>query len=129
MARKGWDQLKPDYRKRLERNGISKIDYERGDSIKAARGHERTPERPSLSNPQQFPKYHSERQRLINAVVQKKQNYFGTSPKWNPAKAKANLVKHAPSIAKLRWANNASEDEWLDAIRESPQEYSFLGYH
>ena len=129
MARKGWDSLKPDYRKRLERNGISKTDYERGASIKAARGHEKTPERPRLSNPQQYPQYHTERQRLENAVNRKKQEVFGTSPKWNPAKAKAVTARRAPSLARLRWALAADPEEWLSAIREEPESYSFLGYH
>lgn len=129
MARKGWDQLKADYRNRLERNGVTRADYERGASLKAGRGHERTPERPSLSNPQKFPEYHRERQRLVNAVNHKKQQIFGSSPKWNPNKAKANIIKYSPSMALLRWAENASEDEWLDAIRESSEVYSFLGYH
>ena len=129
MARKGWEDLSPGYRSRLERGGVSRAAYERGESLKSARGHGRTPERPSLSNPQQFPQYHGERQRLVNAVNRRKQDLFGTSPKWNSAKAKANLIKYAPPMAKLKWAVNASEDEWLDAIRESPKEYSFLGYH
>lgn len=129
MARKGWDLLKADYRERLERNGISRSDYERGASLKAGRGHERTPERPSLSNPQNFPEYHSERQRLVNAVARKKQEIFGNSPKWNPAKGRANIIKYAPSMAKLRWALNAEPEEWLDAIREDREGYAFLGYH
>lgn len=129
MARKGWDLLKADYRARLERKGITREAYERGASIKAARGHEKTPERPSLSNPTQFPKYHSERQRLIAAVAKRKQELFGSSPKWNPKRAMANLTKYAPSIAKLQWALEADAGEWADAIREDPEGYAFLGYH
>ena len=129
MARKGWDSLSPGYRSRLEKGGVSKSAYDRGESIKSARGHERTPERPSLSNSQQFPQYHNERQRLINAVMAKKQEYFGTSPKWNPVRAKANFVKYAPSMARLQWAVDAGYEEWLDAIRESPDEFAWLGYH
>jgi hypothetical protein len=129
MARKGWESLSPGYRSRLERGGISKSAYERGETIKSARGHNSTPERPSLSNPIQFPTYHSERQKLINAVIIKKQQHFGASPKWNPTRAKANLMKYAPSMASLRWAMNADYEEWLDAIRESPAEFAWLGYH
>jgi hypothetical protein len=129
MARKGWESLSPGYRNRLERGGVSKSAYERGESIASARGHQRTPERPSLSNPQQFPQYHSERQRLINAVNIRKQELFGTSPKWNPARAKANFTKYAPPMARLQWALDAEYEEWLDAIRESPEDYAFLGYH
>jgi hypothetical protein len=59
----------------------------------------------------------------------KKQEYFGTSPKWNPAKVKANFAKYAPSMARLQWAMKAGYEEWLDAIRESPDEFAWLGYH
>jgi hypothetical protein len=45
-ARKGWDSLSAGYRKRLERSGISKRDYQNGVSLSRARGHEKTPERP-----------------------------------------------------------------------------------
>lgn len=57
--RKGWDQLSPDYRKRLGRAGVSQRDYEVGNPIKAARGHARTPERPrqAVKRPQDFPEY------------------------------------------------------------------------
>jgi len=129
MARKGWDSLSPGYRARLEKGGVSKSAYDRGESIKSARGHERTPERPSLSNPQQFPQYHSERQRLINAVNARKQELWGTSPKWNPAKAKANLAKYSPPMARLQWALDAEDDDLFDAIHEAPDDYAFLGYH
>lgn len=129
MARKGWESLSPGYRNRLERGGVTKSSYERGESITSARGHERTPERPSLSNPQHYPQYHSERQRLINAVMVRKQTLWGESPKWNPRKAQANMIKYAPSMASLQWAMDAEDWELFDAIRESPDEYAFLGYH
>jgi len=129
MARKGWDSLSPGYRQRLEKSGIGKAGYDRGESLQKARGHAQTPERPKASNAQQFPRYHNERQKLVNAVNRKKQDFFGTSPKWNPQRAKANMSKHPPSLAKLRWALDASYEDWLDAIRESPEEYAWLGYH
>lgn len=129
MARKGWESLSPGYRNRLERGGISREAYERGESIKSARGHAATPERPSLSNSKQYPKYHNERQRLVNAVLKRKQELFGTSPRWNPIRAKANLTKYAPPLARLRWVLDAEPEEWLNAIREDPEGYAFLGYH
>jgi hypothetical protein len=45
--RKGWAQLSPAYRGRLERKGIDRADYERGTGLEKARGHGTTPERPS----------------------------------------------------------------------------------
>lgn len=43
--RKAWSDLTPAYRSRLERSGISRSDFERGENIRAARGHAVTPER------------------------------------------------------------------------------------
>lgn len=37
--RKGWNELSDAYRRRLERSGVSKTDYESGTSLKSARGH------------------------------------------------------------------------------------------
>jgi len=42
--RKGWSQLSPDYKRRLQRAGITKSKYEKGVSLSAARGHSKTPE-------------------------------------------------------------------------------------
>ena len=129
MARKGWESLSSGYRKRLEKGGISKSGYERGESLAKARGHAKTPESPRAYNPKQYPTYHNERQQLIRQVNQKKQDFFGASPKWNPKKAKANLSKYAPPMALLRWAMDADYEEWLDAILSEPETYAFLGYH
>src|SRR5690348_8389703 len=46
MAQRNWEALKPTTRKRYERAGISRSDYMSGMSLKAARGHAQTPERP-----------------------------------------------------------------------------------
>jgi hypothetical protein len=39
VARKGWDELTPEYRKRLAKSGITKAAYEAGASLKHARGY------------------------------------------------------------------------------------------
>lgn len=39
MARKGWDNLSQTTRRRYERQGITRKDYEEGASLTAARGH------------------------------------------------------------------------------------------
>lgn len=44
--RKGWDELSPDYQKRLQRGGIDRTAYAAGASLKSARGHAATPEKP-----------------------------------------------------------------------------------
>lgn len=47
MSRKGWNLLSPGVRSRYERAGVSRGEYESGTSLAAARGHGKTPERPS----------------------------------------------------------------------------------
>lgn len=127
MPRKGWSSLSPAYRARLEKAGISRSDYESGQSIQSARGHANTPERPSQAK--NFPTYRNVRDKLIAKVTAKKYDYFGTRPKWNPSKAAKAFRDNPPSLAKLRYWANLSKDEWLDAIREDPNVIEFLGYH
>lgn len=129
MARKGWNSLSPGYRARIEKAGLTKADYEAGQSLQKARGHANTPERPSRSSPTKFPKYHAERQRLTRIIAAKKQQFFGISPKWNPVRATKLITEKSPPLKYLRWASQADEMDWLHAIREDPTAYSFLGYH
>lgn len=129
MARKGWNALSPGYQARLKKAGISRSDYEEGQSIKAARGHAVTPERPSQANPNTHTAYVTERNRLISRIVQKKQGWFGTSPKWNPTRSMRPFKDNPPAMANLkRWAD-LSREEWLDALREDDTTTAFLGYH
>jgi hypothetical protein len=58
--RRAWESLTPEYRKRLQRGGITKRDYERGRNLSAARGHYATPEhglRSAQKNPQKYQDY------------------------------------------------------------------------
>lgn len=129
MARKGWNALSANYRSRLEKAGISQSDYEAGQSIKAARGHSKTPERPTQANPRQHAAYLSERKRLTDLVVRHKNAYFNTAPKWNPDRAKRPFMDNPPPLAKLRYWATLSKEEWIDAIREDGDATAFLGYH
>lgn len=130
MARKGWEQLSPGYRQRLERAGISRRDYEGNQSIQKARGHERTPERPSSHKATQFPQYENKRQQIVRDLVAKKQRFFADSPKWNPRKAQINAAKgNKPLAWYSHFAYEADSWEWLDAIREDSDTAAILGYH
>jgi hypothetical protein len=63
--RKGWDQLSPGYRARLEKAGVSKSAYDRGQSLARARGHLETPEhgrRQAEKNPVRYRKYLGKRE-------------------------------------------------------------------
>lgn len=128
MARKGWATLSPGYRARLEKAGISQDDYEQGESIQSARGHSQTPERPTQTN-NNFPIYQQERQRLVGLVTRHKQDFFGTSPKWNPLRASRMFREKPPPMARLRYWAGLDREEWLDAIREDPDSTAYLGYH
>jgi len=128
MPRKGWTALSANYRARLERHGITKTKYEAGESIRAARGHSKTPERPTMKG--NFPQYQAERTRLVNIVVAKKHHYFNRAPKWNPTRAARPYHDNPPPLAWLRKWAAMTKEEWLDAIREADTEtIPFLGYH
>lgn len=129
MARKGWNALSANYRARLEKKGITKKDYEQGTSIVAARGHAHTPERPSQANPQKHQVYVQERTRLTARVTSLKNDFFNTSPKWNPVREVARYQKNPPPMKLLRMFAKLTKAEWLDAIRETPEWREWLGYH
>jgi hypothetical protein len=131
MARKGWSSLSGEYRKRLEKNGISKKDYESGASIQSARGHSKTPERPigvlKPSQPQ-FAAYVQTRQSLVTQIVTKKELWFSSKPTYNIERSLRAFRDYPPSMADLRRWAALTREEWVDAIRESRDTARFLGY-
>lgn len=129
MARKGWDALKPGYRSRIINAGLTREDYEAGRPLKKARGHEHTPERPKQYSAAKYPKYAAERQRLTAELQQKKEQYFGGSRHWDTAKSDKHIREKPPTMAQLRSVLAWTQEEWLDAIREDFENFSFLGYH
>lgn len=128
MARKGWDALSPGYRARIERSGMTRGEYEAGQSLQKARGHAATPERPKQFDAQKYPRYAAERAKLARELERKKEQMFGQSPKWNAEKSRRHMTEKPPSLAKMRWVLDASDEDILDAIREDYETYSFLGY-
>lgn len=129
MARKGWQSLSAGYRQRLEKAGISQQDYDSGVSIQKARGHGQTPENPRNYDPVDYPIYHTERERLIQELEDRKRELWGDSPRWDERKAARNIREYPPSLQQMRWAVQATDEEIMDAIREAPQDYAWLGYH
>lgn len=129
MARKGWLALTPAYRARIEKAGLTQADYEAGTSLTRARGHANTPERPRSYDPQKYQKYNAERKRLTGLVEQRKQDVFGDSVRWDRGKSDRAIREKPPSLALMRWALAATDEEIYDAIREDPETYHFLTYH
>lgn len=65
-TRKGWSNLSPTYRQRLERSGIDKAGYDKGAHLSGARGHASTPEHPLSSGkptPKRYLRWYNERYR------------------------------------------------------------------
>lgn len=127
--RKGWNSLTPKYRERILRAGLTREDFEAGSSIKKARGHEKTPERPRNYDPVEFPTYAAERKRLTQELIRKKEQLFSDRPKFNGKRSSEIFAKKPPSLAMLRWALAADEGELIDAIREDYETYYFIGYN
>lgn len=125
--RKGWDQLSDKYRARLEKNGVSKRDYDSGGGLRSARGHSATPERPTGAAA--FPDYQRERIRLTDKVVYNKHFYFSTSPKYNMRKERTAFIMQPPPLRLLRYWGSLTKEEWVNAIRENPETAKYLGYH
>lgn len=129
MARKGWQSLSDAYRKRLQKAGISESDYAGGASIKSARGHAATPERPIGYNAKAFPQYSQRRGSLEQQVQQRKEELFGDRPRWNSTKSLMHIRTKPPTFAQMRWFLAAEPDEVWDAIRQDYEGHSWIGYN
>ena len=125
MARKGWENLNPKYRNRLERTGITRKAYERGASIVKGRGHAKTPEKPHLVKPHHV-EYSQRREALYQQIDLVKQQLWSTYPKWNPIQAEANTRSKTTTwtIADLQKEAKLTPEEMLHAIRTNPKKYA-----
>lgn len=135
MARKGWGSLTPNYRQRLEKAGINQSDYEQGVSLEKARGHERTPEHPltpgisSKADRTKYPQYFREHSKLIRQLQDKKEEFFGSTPRWDERRSDSNIRRKPLGNSLLRKVLNMTAEEMIDALREDPETFYFLGYH
>lgn len=134
-TRKPWESLSQSYRDRLTKKGITPEMHSRGASIKAARGHEHTPERPTQSRgKKEYSDYNSRRRSLVSQVNRRKQQLWGDTHDYHPARSRritdsGSDSEHAPSLSKLQWAANATDDELERMAASKDEEYSFLWYH
>lgn len=68
--RRSWDSLSPAYRKRLSGKGITRGQFESGVSLAAARGHGRTPERPTRADRKaEYAKYRANRAYAMRVIT------------------------------------------------------------
>jgi hypothetical protein len=130
MARKGWAQLSDAYRKRLERGGISKAQYEAGESLSKARGHGKTPERPrGKIDAKKYPEYVSKRRELLRKVDERKREVFGDVNRWDAQRSALALRSNAPSNAELEKLLDMTDDEIYALVYDDPTTYKWLHYH
>lgn len=130
--RKGWDELSANYRKRLERGGITKTQYASGASLKKARGHEKTPEHPTEKDiVRKYPEYAQKRGTLLNRFRQRKRDLWGSAMRWSDEGSDANIRERKPTMDDLRKALAMTDKEFIDATRSirSDETYRHFGYH
>lgn len=154
-VRRNWDALSSAYRRRLERGGISRSEYERGASLKAARGHTTTPEnmREFQKNPKRFREYREGRRALVERVVRKKKAAFDATIRWNEENSRQFITKGAkydgrpptgqekrekkplfikpPTIKQLQVIDAMTVDELVDFqyTNKDQDDWRFLWYH
>jgi hypothetical protein len=139
VARKGWDALSAQYRKRLEKGGISRADYTAGRSLSKARGHAQTPEHPTDKvDKAKYPNYYAKRQQLIRDFQRKKARLWGHledetrslgRTRFNRKNSFDNVRDGRMSNKLLQWALDADEEDLIDALRDDSETFAFVGYH
>jgi hypothetical protein len=138
--RKGWSELSEAYRKRLERGGVNKSAYERGDSITKARGHSSTPERPAdaytIRGRARFKSYLERVGGLRKKIIDRKVRMFSDRFKWNEERAREYIMQGGTEVPKpgrmqLQAALDMTDDE-IEELLHDPNiddEWKFLWYH
>lgn len=146
-ARKPWDELSPAYRARLSRKGITEGNYNTpaADALRqAARGHAKTPERPSRAsrNPTRYADYVRARTTIIRQVEARKAQIFG-SGYYNANRASRHIQAlpggpnegRGASLVLMRRFLTMTSDEahaWASRAARNIDEdgdWSFLFYH
>ena len=146
--RRVWSALSSDYRTRLMRSGITRETYEAGTSLKKARGHSETPERPAdaIRQPSRYQKYRLKMKGLQQQVLDRKAALYGDRFKYHDERARRyvftgdplNDVK-APGVVKMTLMLTMTDDELEDETyqqalrdRDDPSgddDWRFLFYH
>jgi hypothetical protein len=138
--RNAWESLSDAYRRRLERGGIDRAGYERGESLKGARGHKpgQTPEHPSdlFKTPEQYTDYRERRQErekrerkndktggvntdrdeLVERALRNAVRQLGEGFRFNEERIKRNLKRMTKE--ELLDAATINADEWRRRARK-----------
>jgi hypothetical protein len=142
MSSRNWAGLSPGYRKRLEKGGVTKRQYESGQSLEKARGHEHTPERPERASTKDeaYKDYRDRKNKLIKNIQDFKTDRFGRTPRWNKGNS-LKVIKNDPATGKARGIKElrainaivdlAIEDELYDwfSIVDLDDEYESAFYY
>lgn len=116
---RNWDTLAGSTRSRYERAGISRSSYESGVSLKAARGHAETPERPmeATKHPERYESYVS----LRNDIRELKRELYGTSPRYNHNSQVKGSKRHLEIVREILEAKVDFNGSWDEFWEENPQ--------
>jgi hypothetical protein len=131
MARKGWERLTDAYRRRLERGGVTRTQYEQGVSLSKARGHAQTPEHPQQIDLTKHQKYVNTRKQLMAELQRRMHTIF---PAFNDYLNDTEHVRYVhPNITFLRRMLKKNDNE-LESLAKSkvdppPDEVRILFYH
>lgn len=147
MAR-NWDSLSDSYRKRLERSGISRSDYQSGASLEKARGHRATPEHPERAenNKEKYKEYLASRDKIITQINGIKREIFGGGDKWSNTGSRRNIrvdpatgsvrtiqelraILDASKAARGQSAGKSASDIWSYITDEWEDYASAFWYH
>jgi hypothetical protein len=112
MAR-NWDSLSSSTQHRYSRAGVSRSYYESGGSLKAARGHASTPERPEQAarHPERFESYVSLREDIRSLKRQLYGSKYNEGHKERGGRAHLQKVRE---ILRLKLSYDGSWDEFWD---------------
>src|SRR6185369_16026166 len=103
MARKGWEDLSPRYRQRLEGRGVSRRQYESGQSLHAARGHVSARHESELRQ-----------ERVIDQFVDYYRRYYS-------------FVDEGTLKAELRAMSQSDRSEYMTAQKRAQDAYHHIG--
>jgi hypothetical protein len=118
---------------------MTRTEYERGASLKAARGHAATPERPSRAyqpqNREKYSGYLERRATLERKVAVKKQEIWGATENFNARRSQQNIHEMPTSGDPAKMANMARFIELGEDLFDEPDfdwdddQWEFLYYH